>query len=65
MRSDICFMKGDLRTHSPSSSLFLYSSKNSNGFINYVSSMVDDGDGQEEEEADVELQREKIDHLVS
>ncbi|XP_021281977.1 uncharacterized protein LOC110414904 [Herrania umbratica] len=55
-RSDICFMKGDVRTHSPSSSVFLYSSKNSDGFINYVSSIVDD----EEEEEDDELQREKI-----
>ncbi|KAG7581073.1 Glycosyltransferase 61 [Arabidopsis suecica] len=25
-RSDICFMKGDIRTHSPSSSIFLYAS---------------------------------------
>ncbi|XVF75769.1 hypothetical protein PTKIN_Ptkin13bG0213600 [Pterospermum kingtungense] len=56
-RSDICFMKGDVRTHSPSSSVFLYSSKNSTSFINYVSSMVDDG---REEEPDVELQHEKI-----
>ncbi|XVE61112.1 hypothetical protein DITRI_Ditri06bG0013600 [Diplodiscus trichospermus] len=55
-RSDICFMKGDIRTHSPSSSIFLYSSKNSNGFINYVSSIVNDG----EEEEDDELQHEKI-----
>ncbi|XWS59099.1 hypothetical protein CRYUN_Cryun08bG0092900 [Craigia yunnanensis] len=55
-RSDICFMKGDVRTHSPSSSIFLYSSKNGNGFINYVSSNVDDG----EEEGDDELQHEKI-----
>ncbi|XP_007028685.2 PREDICTED: uncharacterized protein LOC18598895 [Theobroma cacao] len=55
-RSDICFMKGDVRTHSPSSSVFLYSSKNSDGFINYVSSIVDDG----EEEEDDELQHEKI-----
>ncbi|XWS66326.1 hypothetical protein CRYUN_Cryun05aG0190000 [Craigia yunnanensis] len=55
-RSDICFMKGDVRTHSPFSSVVLYSSKNSYGFINYVSSMVDDG----EEEEDDELQHEKI-----
>ncbi|KAK9036838.1 hypothetical protein V6N11_021763 [Hibiscus sabdariffa] len=26
-RSDICFMKGDIRTHSPTSSVFLYTSK--------------------------------------
>ncbi|XP_022766648.1 EGF domain-specific O-linked N-acetylglucosamine transferase-like [Durio zibethinus] len=55
-RSDICFMKGDIRTHSSSSSVFLYSPKSSNGFINYVSRMVDDG----EEEEDDELQHEKI-----
>ncbi|XVF07197.1 hypothetical protein REPUB_Repub06bG0117800 [Reevesia pubescens] len=55
-RSDICSMKGDVRTHYHSSSVFLYSSKNSDGFINYVSSIVDDG----EEEEDDELQHEKI-----
>ncbi|XP_058077417.1 xylan glycosyltransferase MUCI21 [Magnolia sinica] len=27
-RSDVCFMKGDVRTHSPTSSIFLYSSSN-------------------------------------
>ncbi|KAH1114418.1 hypothetical protein J1N35_007796 [Gossypium stocksii] len=46
-RSDICFMKGDIRTHSPTSSVFLYSPKNSD---DNVSSTVD-GD---------ELQHEKI-----
>ncbi|TYI39921.1 hypothetical protein ES332_A02G128200v1 [Gossypium tomentosum] len=46
-RSDICFMKGDIRTHSPSSSVFLYSPKNSD---DDASSTVD-GD---------ELQHEKI-----
>ncbi|KAK8628699.1 hypothetical protein V6N13_009282 [Hibiscus sabdariffa] len=55
-RSDICRMKGDIRTHSPSSSVFLYSSKSSNGFFNYVSSMVYDG----EEDQDDELQHERI-----
>ncbi|XP_022747125.1 uncharacterized protein LOC111296912 [Durio zibethinus] len=55
-RSDICFMKGDVRTHSPSSSIFLYSSKQGNGFFNYVSSIDDDG----EEGEDDELQHEKI-----
>ncbi|XVE75584.1 hypothetical protein DITRI_Ditri12bG0105100 [Diplodiscus trichospermus] len=54
-RTDICFMKGDVRTHTPLSSVFLYSSKNSYSFINYVSNMVDDG-----EEEDVELQHERI-----
>lgn len=48
IRTDVCIMKGDVRTNSASSSIFLY--KNTNGFINYVSSMV------EEEE----LQHEKI-----
>ncbi|XVF56175.1 hypothetical protein PTKIN_Ptkin06aG0096500 [Pterospermum kingtungense] len=55
-RSDICFMKGDVRTHSPTSSIFLYSSKKGNGFANYVSSIVGDG---EQEEND-ELEHEKI-----
>lgn len=44
-------MKGDVRTHSAFSSIFLYTSRNSNALINYVSSLVD-----EEEE----LQHEKI-----
>ncbi|KAL4378689.1 hypothetical protein GQ457_02G024190 [Hibiscus cannabinus] len=48
-RSDICFMKGDIRTHSPTSSVFLYTSK-------IEGDMVDDG---EEKEDDV-LQHEKI-----
>lgn len=48
IRTDVCVMKGDVRTNSASSSIFLY--KNTNGFVNYVSSMV------EEEE----LQHEKI-----
>ncbi|GMI77126.1 hypothetical protein like AT2G41640 [Hibiscus trionum] len=54
-RSDICCLKGDIRTHSSSASIFLYSSKNSNGFINYVSSMVYDGEDQDDE-----LQHERI-----
>uniref|UniRef100_A0A5B6ZF06 Glycosyltransferase 61 catalytic domain-containing protein n=1 Tax=Davidia involucrata TaxID=16924 RepID=A0A5B6ZF06_DAVIN len=53
IRSDICIMKGDVRTHSASSSLYLYISKNTNGFADYASGLAKDG---EEEE----LQREKI-----
>lgn len=52
-RSDVCIMKGDVRTSSASSSVFLYNSGNSNGLINYVSSMV-------EEDVEEELQHEKI-----
>lgn len=48
IRTDVCIMKGDVRTNSASSSIFLY--KNTNGFINYVSSMVEEK----------ELQHEKI-----
>ncbi|KAF8403762.1 hypothetical protein HHK36_011867 [Tetracentron sinense] len=47
IRSDICFMRGDVRIHSGSSSIFLYSSENNNGVF----------DSQEEEG---ELQHEKI-----
>ncbi|GLT95934.1 hypothetical protein SLE2022_135870 [Rubroshorea leprosula] len=39
-RTDICVMKGDVRTHSASSSIFLYTSKHDNGFINNVSNVV-------------------------
>uniref|UniRef100_A0A5B6ZHW0 Glycosyltransferase 61 catalytic domain-containing protein n=1 Tax=Davidia involucrata TaxID=16924 RepID=A0A5B6ZHW0_DAVIN len=53
IRSDICIMKGDVRTNSASSSIYLYSSNNTNGFIDYVSGLTQDG---EEEE----LQHEKI-----
>ncbi|GMI65876.1 hypothetical protein like AT2G41640 [Hibiscus trionum] len=55
-RSDICLMKGDIRTHSPTSSVFLYSSKNGDSFTNSASSMVDDAG----KEGDDELQHEKI-----
>lgn len=51
IRSDICMMKGDLRTDSASSSIFLYTN---NGFNNYVSPLSDDGNGNEI------LQHEKI-----
>lgn len=40
-RTDICVMKGDVRVHSSSSSIFLYSSTKSNSLVNYVSSIVD------------------------
>ncbi|XP_010558139.1 PREDICTED: EGF domain-specific O-linked N-acetylglucosamine transferase-like [Tarenaya hassleriana] len=37
-RTDICFMKGDIRTRSPSSSILLYNSQDrSDGFSNHVS----------------------------
>ncbi|KAF6158527.1 hypothetical protein GIB67_040041 [Kingdonia uniflora] len=52
-RSDICFMKGDIRTHSASSSVILYASDNddnNNGVFRYSSASL------EEEE----LQHEKI-----
>lgn len=53
IRSDICIMKGDVRTHSSSSSIFLYSPKNTNSFINYVSE-------EDEDDNEEELQHEKI-----
>ncbi|XP_057721146.1 xylan glycosyltransferase MUCI21 [Arachis stenosperma] len=51
-RSDICLMKGDIRTHSPSSSIFLYNS----GIINNVSRNV----GAEKGKGDQILQHERI-----
>ncbi|GAV79636.1 DUF563 domain-containing protein [Cephalotus follicularis] len=58
IRSDICIMRGgDIRTDSASSSIYLYTSQNTNSIINYVSSIVDDGKEDEDEE---ELQHEKI-----
>ncbi|KAK9289456.1 hypothetical protein L1049_007611 [Liquidambar formosana] len=56
IRSDICFMKGDVRTNSASSSVFLYSSRNTNGFLDYASSPNEQSDDDEE----VELRHEKI-----
>ncbi|KAJ6870618.1 beta-1,2-xylosyltransferase XYXT1-like [Populus alba x Populus x berolinensis] len=41
MRSDVCVMKGDVRTHSASSSIFLFTSRNTNSVMNKVSSLVD------------------------
>ncbi|PSS01785.1 Protein O-linked-mannose beta-1,4-N-acetylglucosaminyltransferase [Actinidia chinensis var. chinensis] len=55
-RSDTCLMKGDVRTHSLSSSIYLYTSRNITGLIDYVPSLNKEGEEGEEEE----LQREKI-----
>ncbi|KAG7961909.1 hypothetical protein I3843_09G039800 [Carya illinoinensis] len=49
IRSDICLMKGDIRTQSTSSSVFLYISGDTNDIINF-------GD----EEGDKEIQHDKI-----
>ncbi|KAB1222280.1 hypothetical protein CJ030_MR2G016161 [Morella rubra] len=49
IRSDVCVMKGDVRTHSASSSVLLYISGDTNGFLEYG-----------EEEGDEELQHEKL-----
>ncbi|XP_015898034.2 xylan glycosyltransferase MUCI21 [Ziziphus jujuba] len=56
IRSDVCIMKGDVRTHSASSSVFLYDSKDKNSFTNLVSTIVEE----EEVEKSKELQHEKI-----
>lgn len=53
-------MKGDIRTHSGSSSVFLYNPRSSNGFVNNVSRTVEDSKHEEEEEEDQVLQHEKI-----
>lgn len=55
-RTDTCFMKGDVRTHSSSSSIFLYGSRNPNAFTDHVSSISGEGKEFEEEQ----LQHEKI-----
>ncbi|KAF3441982.1 hypothetical protein FNV43_RR15898 [Rhamnella rubrinervis] len=56
IRSDVCVMKGDVRTHSASSSVFVYGSRDQNSFTDFVSSVVE-----EEKEADNEvLQHEKV-----
>ncbi|XP_052173206.1 xylan glycosyltransferase MUCI21-like isoform X2 [Diospyros lotus] len=56
IRSDLCIMKGDVRTHSPSSSVYLYTSRNIKGLIDYVPGLDEDGEVDEEEE----LQHEKL-----
>lgn len=53
IRTDVCFMKGDVRTHSASFSVSLYNSRNTNDFIG--SSFDEHSDVEEEE-----LQHEKI-----
>ncbi|KAL5546338.1 hypothetical protein UlMin_006025 [Ulmus minor] len=42
LRTDVCVMKGDVRTHSASSSIFLYNSRNGNSFSSFVSSIVEE-----------------------
>ncbi|THG13960.1 hypothetical protein TEA_024829 [Camellia sinensis var. sinensis] len=56
IRSDICIIKGNVRTDSLSSSIYLYSSTNANGFIDYVPDLTYDG----EEDDEQELQHENI-----
>ncbi|PSS21173.1 EGF domain-specific O-linked N-acetylglucosamine transferase [Actinidia chinensis var. chinensis] len=53
IRSDICIMKGDVRTHSLSSSVFLYSSTHPNDLIDYASVVAED-------DKEEELQHEKV-----
>ncbi|GMP86713.1 hypothetical protein CsSME_00039389 [Camellia sinensis var. sinensis] len=43
IRSNICIIKGDVRTDSLSSSIYLYTSTNANGFIDYVPDLTYDG----------------------
>ncbi|PQQ01240.1 uncharacterized protein Pyn_09719 [Prunus yedoensis var. nudiflora] len=47
IRSDICVMKGDVRTHSASSSIFLYRSKDGSSLKNYVAGVVEEGKTEE------------------
>ncbi|KAK3010272.1 hypothetical protein RJ639_012592 [Escallonia herrerae] len=56
IRSDVCIMKGDVRTHSSSSSIFLYTRTDNNGVISYVSDISEHG-GEDDNE---ELHCEKI-----
>ncbi|VVA30933.1 PREDICTED: EGF domain-specific O-linked [Prunus dulcis] len=53
-RSDICIMKGDVRTQSPSSSIFVYRSRDKSSFTNYLWGLVEEHENREE------LQQEKI-----
>ncbi|KAL3733386.1 hypothetical protein ACJRO7_022846 [Eucalyptus globulus] len=55
-RSDLCIMKGDVRTHSPSSSVFLYHSKQQSKFIDFISIVHRAAKRHDDEE----LQHEKI-----
>ncbi|KAJ6778668.1 GLYCOSYLTRANSFERASE [Salix koriyanagi] len=45
MRSDVCVMKGDVRAHSASSSIFLFTSRYNSSAMNRVSSLVDKDEG--------------------
>lgn len=56
LRTDVCIMKGDVRTHSASSSVFLYSSKQKSGFVDLFLSFL----GVAEDRDDEDLQHEKI-----
>ncbi|GMP86769.1 hypothetical protein CsSME_00039426 [Camellia sinensis var. sinensis] len=60
IRSDICIIKGNVRTNSLSSSIYLYSSTNANGFIDYVPDLTYDG----EEDDEQELQHENINEKI-
>ncbi|KAM1992978.1 hypothetical protein ACFX16_009370 [Malus domestica] len=55
-RSDVCILKGDVRTHSRSSSIFVYRSRDKSNFTNYLSSIVEEN----EEENGQQLHHEKI-----
>ncbi|KAM6568316.1 hypothetical protein CsatB_016301 [Cannabis sativa] len=55
-RSDFCIMKGDVRTHSGSSSVFVYGPRDSNSYMDFVSTIV----AEEETEEEEELQHEKV-----
>ncbi|XP_058210363.1 xylan glycosyltransferase MUCI21-like isoform X1 [Rhododendron vialii] len=59
IRSDICMMKGDVRTHSLSSSIYLYTSRSSNGLMDYVPDPIEGGED-EEENTEEEIQHENI-----
>ncbi|KAM2437148.1 hypothetical protein EV1_014221 [Malus domestica] len=56
VRSDICVMKGDVRTHSASSTIFLYRSTEGSSFQNRVSDVVEEN----EEDETGELEHEKV-----
>ncbi|KAB2608262.1 hypothetical protein D8674_011430 [Pyrus ussuriensis x Pyrus communis] len=55
-RSDVCILKGNVRTHSGSSSIFVYRSRDKSNFTFYLSSIVEEN----EEENGEWLQHEKI-----
>lgn len=53
VRTDICYIKGDIRTHSSSSSIFLYTKNDPRGFYDF-------GESLDEIEEEQEFQSEKI-----